>query len=82
MNQKNPYIEPSGGNNASDELSHSGLSAGDIERGHAETEYAEENTVGGIEKDPDADDSPIEMVRMAVSNKDDPNMPCLTFRSW
>ncbi|KAJ2887694.1 hypothetical protein FB639_001135 [Coemansia asiatica] len=30
----------------------------------------------------DKEDSPFEMVRAAVSNKDDPDMPCLTFRSW
>ncbi|KAJ2200345.1 hypothetical protein IW141_001788 [Coemansia sp. RSA 355] len=28
------------------------------------------------------DDSPFEMVRTAVSNKDSPELPCLTFRSW
>ncbi|KAJ2850960.1 hypothetical protein IWW36_001484 [Coemansia brasiliensis] len=28
------------------------------------------------------DDSPFEMVRTAVSNKDTPSLPCLTFRSW
>ncbi|KAJ1802869.1 hypothetical protein LPJ56_006047, partial [Coemansia sp. RSA 2599] len=32
--------------------------------------------------DADEEDSPFEMVRAAVSNKDDPNLPCLTFRSW
>ncbi|KAI8321862.1 OPT superfamily oligopeptide transporter [Martensiomyces pterosporus] len=30
----------------------------------------------------DEDDSPFEMVRIAVPNKDDPSLPCLTFRSW
>ncbi|KAJ2522186.1 hypothetical protein H4217_000919 [Coemansia sp. RSA 1939] len=28
------------------------------------------------------EDSPFEMVRAAVSNKDNPDLPCLTFRSW
>ncbi|KAJ1936765.1 hypothetical protein GGF37_005476, partial [Kickxella alabastrina] len=28
------------------------------------------------------EDSPFEVVRTAVSNKDDPTLPCLTFRSW
>ncbi|KAJ1881925.1 hypothetical protein LPJ57_001289 [Coemansia sp. RSA 486] len=32
--------------------------------------------------DADEEDSPFEMVRAAVSNKDDPDLPCLTFRSW
>ncbi|KAG0051965.1 hypothetical protein BGZ83_003103 [Gryganskiella cystojenkinii] len=28
------------------------------------------------------DDSPIEEVRVTISNQDDPNMPCNTFRMW
>ncbi|PIA13653.1 OPT superfamily oligopeptide transporter [Coemansia reversa NRRL 1564] len=30
----------------------------------------------------DNEDSPFEMVRTAVSNKDNPDLPCLTFRAW
>ncbi|KAJ1963432.1 hypothetical protein GGI12_002063, partial [Dipsacomyces acuminosporus] len=42
----------------------------------------------GLEKadqfneDEEDDDSPFEMVRIAVSNKDDSDLPVLTFRSW
>ncbi|KAJ1993397.1 hypothetical protein EDC05_002261 [Coemansia umbellata] len=52
--------------------------AGDIEKGGVGGNLV----VGQTETDRDAEDSPIEMVRVAVSNKDDTSMPCLTFRSW
>ncbi|KAJ1956794.1 hypothetical protein GGI12_005210, partial [Dipsacomyces acuminosporus] len=59
----------------------------------ATKEYDEKNTDanGGYpdpRKDPtstadeEEDDSPFEMVRIAVPNKDDPTLPCLTFRAW
>ncbi|KAI8321861.1 oligopeptide transporter [Martensiomyces pterosporus] len=53
-----------------------------------EKEYGEQShgrTLADPEKGPsndEEDDSPFEMVRMAVSNKDDPSLPCLTFRAW
>lgn len=33
-------------------------------------------------EDIDAEDSPYAEVRASVSNIDDPEMPCLTFRMW
>lgn len=40
--------------------------------------------ISGTEKpeETEEEDSPFEAVRVAVSNKDDPDLPCLTFRSW
>ncbi|KAJ1766309.1 hypothetical protein IW140_005454 [Coemansia sp. RSA 1813] len=78
-NQQDLYVEP---NNNSAQPAFNDMHAGDIERGYSDAGYADEKMLGGVEKDLDVEDSPIEMVRMAVSNKDDPNMPCLTFRSW
>ncbi|ORX65275.1 oligopeptide transporter 1 [Linderina pennispora] len=52
-----------------DELQHEEFKAGVEKNGQYNEEEEEE-------------DSPFEMVRVAVSNKDDPDLPCLTFRSW
>ncbi|KAJ1733963.1 hypothetical protein LPJ72_002598 [Coemansia sp. Benny D160-2] len=58
-------------------------SIGDIEKGDSNAEHgARTVSPGDTENDSNVEDSPIEMVRMAVSNIDDPSMPCLTFRSW
>ncbi|KAL3742367.1 hypothetical protein ACJRO7_017787 [Eucalyptus globulus] len=35
-----------------------------------------------LEPDDEINDSPIEEVRLTVSIKDDPTLPCLTFRTW
>ncbi|KAG0055591.1 hypothetical protein BGZ83_008025 [Gryganskiella cystojenkinii] len=45
-----------------------------------EEKYEREDALGyTIEEE---EDSPIEEVRVTVSNKDDPSMPCNTFRMW
>ncbi|KAJ2522189.1 hypothetical protein H4217_000922 [Coemansia sp. RSA 1939] len=69
--------------NCNDSSAHSHTTIGDIEKGDSNVEHeAETVSPGDTENDPNVEDSPIEMVCMAVSNKDDPSMPCLTFRSW
>ncbi|KAF9358915.1 hypothetical protein BGX34_008650 [Mortierella sp. NVP85] len=48
-------------------------------------EYITESKVQDISADYDLqedDDSPIEEVRVTISNTDDPSMPCNTFRMW
>ncbi|KAK3829189.1 MAG: OPT family small oligopeptide transporter [Benniella sp.] len=48
-------------------------------------EYITESKVQDIPADYDLqedDDSPIEEVRVTISNTDDPSMPCNTFRMW
>ncbi|KAJ1957665.1 hypothetical protein EC988_000711, partial [Linderina pennispora] len=41
-----------------------------------------EKAAAHFDGEEEEEDSPFEMVRIAVSNKDDTNLPCLTFRSW
>lgn len=50
--------------------------------GHGEGSFA---GLDGLDFDPfmeEEEDSPFPEVRASVSNIDDPEMPCLTFRSW
>ncbi|KAG0199497.1 hypothetical protein BGX28_007255 [Mortierella sp. GBA30] len=49
------------------------------ERYEGEKRFSE---VEGQLKFEEEDDSPIEEVRVTVSNQDDPNLPCNTFRMW
>ncbi|KAI9503109.1 oligopeptide transporter OPT family [Coemansia spiralis] len=59
--------------NGYDNASHNGMY--DEEKHiHEKAVYADENE--------EEEDSPFEMVRAAVSNKDNTDLPCLTFRSW
>ncbi|KAJ1788256.1 hypothetical protein LPJ59_005570, partial [Coemansia sp. RSA 2399] len=46
-----------------------------------EEKHAHEKALYADETE-EEEDSPFEMVRAAVSNKDNPDLPCLTFRSW
>ncbi|KAJ2086761.1 hypothetical protein IW140_005455 [Coemansia sp. RSA 1813] len=48
---------------------------------HDEEKHAHEKAAYADEAE-EEEDSPFEMVRASVSNKDDPDLPCLTFRSW
>lgn len=40
------------------------------------------NKVGVLDEKEEANDSPIEQVRLTVPITDDPTLPCLTFRTW
>lgn len=56
-----------------------GLDPEDLMKLGAETEYAQGSDPAGVFEE--EEDSPFPEVRASVSNYDDPDMPCLTFRA-